>query len=98
MLDAKVQAAIDKLESDISSQATDSGTLAGLVDADNQAQTKLDAAKNEFESQRTEFMRRVVSFQELCDENAILRTDLRNLSVQVRKLQLDRNQQQDQLQ
>ncbi len=42
---------------------------------------------------RTEFETRAVSYKELQDENALLKRDLRNLDVNLRKLQLDREQQ-----
>jgi hypothetical protein len=42
---------------------------------------------------RTEFETSAVSYKELQDENAILKRDLRNLDVHLRKVQLDRDQQ-----
>lgn len=39
------------------------------------------------------FRERAISFKDLEDENGILKRDLRNLAIQVRKLQLDRDQQ-----
>ena len=54
---------------------------------------RLDTAWEEVALQQEAFTQNVVLFAELQDENAILKRDLRNLAVQVRKLQLDRDQQ-----
>jgi len=43
-----------------------------------------------FEEKRTEFESRVVSYQEVQNENAILKHDLQTVDVNVRKLELDR--------
>jgi len=42
---------------------------------------------------RQEFEKRVVTYKELQDENALLKTDLRNIGTSLRKLQLDRDSQ-----
>lgn len=44
-----------------------------------------------FATIKSEFEARLVTFNELQDENVILKRDLRNLDVKVRKLQLDRD-------
>ena len=59
---------------------------------------RLRAGRTEFENEvarsraaRLEFEASVVSYKELQDENTILKRDLRNIDVHVRKLQLDRD-------
>ena len=42
-----------------------------------------------FQGQQAEFEARAVSYAELQDENAILKRDLQNIDVNLRKLQLD---------
>ena len=54
---------------------------------------RLDQLAAQLESTRAELDARVISYRELQDENAIIKRDLRNLDVQTRKLQLDREQQ-----
>ncbi len=57
----------------------------------------LDTRQRELDDQamrQKEFERRVVSYLELQDENTILKRDLRNIDVNLRKLQLDRDRQQ----
>ncbi|MEX0937412.1 MAG: GIY-YIG nuclease family protein [Pirellulales bacterium] len=52
-------------------------------------QKALDGQHKEFESAREQFNKRAVSYQELQDENAIIKRDLRSLDIHVRKLRLD---------
>ena len=56
--------------------------------------TRLNTTQAELEFRQKAFSRGFITFTELEDENAILKADLHNLAVEVRKLQLDRNQQQ----
>jgi hypothetical protein len=42
-----------------------------------------------FTAVRSQVEKSVITFKEMCDENAILKTDLRNLYVNFRKLQMD---------
>lgn len=42
-----------------------------------------------FDAKRQEFEQRIVSYKELQDENALLKQDLQNIDVNLRKLQLD---------
>ena len=44
-----------------------------------------------FKAEQAEFEARVISFRELQDENTILKRDLQNVDVNLRKLQLDRD-------
>ncbi len=55
--------------------------------------TRLNTAQAELESRQKAFSKGFITFTELQDENAVLKSDLRNLAVEVRKLQLDRDQQ-----
>ena len=51
----------------------------------------LDDATTRFKAAETEFNARAVSYKELQDENEIVKQDMRNLDVQMRKLELDRD-------
>lgn len=48
-----------------------------------------------FKNEKAEFDLRVISFKELEDENSILKRDLQNIDVNLRKIELDRNIQQE---
>lgn len=50
---------------------------------------KLDASRLRIESEREQFQARKVSYDELASENRILKGDLRNIDVTLRKLELD---------
>ena len=54
------------------------------------ARTQLENEAGRLRAARSEFDASVVSYKELQDENTILKRDLRNIDVQVRKHQLDR--------
>ncbi|MEX2119397.1 MAG: GIY-YIG nuclease family protein [Pirellulales bacterium] len=60
----------------------------------DQYAARLTAERDQYAAQlnaeRAEFNARVVSYDELQDENAILKRDLRNMDAHVRKIQLDR--------
>ena len=56
---------------------------------------RLSMDRSEFHAERQAFEERPVQYRDLKDENQILKTDLRNIDVQVRKLQLDRDAQRD---
>ena len=57
------------------------------------ARQQIETESSRLEAATAEFDRRAVSYKELQDENSILKRDLRNLDMNVRKLQLDRDQQ-----
>ncbi|HEV2970556.1 MAG TPA: GIY-YIG nuclease family protein [Pirellulales bacterium] len=57
------------------------------------ARQQIETESSRLEAARAQFDMRAVAYTELHDENAILKRDLRNLDVGVRKLQLDRDQQ-----
>jgi len=61
----------------------------------NAKNRELDQQASRFRSERTEFDARAVSYRELQDENAILKHDLQNIDVNLRKLELDRELQRD---
>jgi len=52
---------------------------------------KLSEDSTAFTSMREQFEKEVISYQELCDENGLLKQDLRNVAVGMRKLELDRD-------
>ena len=54
---------------------------------------ELARVKSRLDSARTEFDSQAVSYKELQDENSLLKRDLRNIDVHLRKLQLDHDQQ-----
>lgn len=64
--------------------------------AQNELETKakqLQVLEQRIEERHRHFDRRVVSYDELSHENALLKQDLRNVAVQIRKLQMDREAQ-----
>lgn len=72
--------------------------LANRNNEDRKAITKkrenLESQMADLKRVRTDFDAKCVSYEELTGENAILKRDIRNIHVQTRKLQLDRDQQQ----
>jgi hypothetical protein len=57
--------------------------------ANAQARDQLVTYRKELERSKAEFDSQIVSYRRLTDENEILRRDLRNVDIQLRKLQLD---------
>jgi hypothetical protein len=60
-----------------------------------QQRRKVDQEAAQVEAERRQFEERVIAYDELQNENAILKRDLRNIDVELRKLQLDRQLQRD---
>ena len=56
---------------------------------------ELAASSANLSAERTKFDSRVVSYKDLRDENSILKHDLQNIDVNLRKLRLDRDLQQE---
>lgn len=56
--------------------------------------SKLDSEAIKLRNEREELDARVIAYAELVDENSILKRDLQNIDVNLRKLQLDRDMQQ----
>lgn len=59
------------------------------AEANVRGEGQLRTRTTEFERSKREFDERVISYSRLADENQILRGDLRNLDIHLRKLQLD---------
>jgi len=57
----------------------------------NNRQKQLNQAIASLNSGRQEFEKQVISYRELTDENGLLKRDLRNLAINMRKLELDRD-------
>jgi uncharacterized coiled-coil DUF342 family protein len=55
--------------------------------------SKLNSEVLELKNQREELEARVIAYDELVDENSILKRDLQNIDVNLRKLQMDRDMQ-----
>lgn len=58
-------------------------------------QRELDQQAQRLKTDQTEFEARAVTYRELQDENTILKRDLQNVDVNLRKLQLDRERQRE---
>ena len=100
-LDARKQALKDDHASLKLARASFERSSASKLDEHQSEQASLNFARTELETRSAglgqaiaAFEAKVVSFNELQEENTILKRDLRNLDVNVRKLQLDRDLQQ----
>ena len=58
-------------------------------------QAEMDTRETSLMEKQQEFERKTISYSELESENAILKRDLRNIDVNLRKLELDRGAQQE---
>lgn len=56
----------------------------------NKRQQELEQLANRLAGQEQEFQRRVIAYEELQDENEMLKRDLQNVDVNLRKLRMDR--------
>jgi len=86
ILDAKRKA----LKEQEQRQAEKARELEEALESINARQQELKQSTTRFGAARAEFEARVVSYEELRAENAILKRDLQNIDVNLRKLQLDR--------
>ncbi|MEX0742121.1 MAG: GIY-YIG nuclease family protein [Phycisphaeraceae bacterium] len=64
-------------------------------DAARKQQQTLEAREEDFRRRRTAFEHRLVAYEELEKENAILKRDLQNIDVNLRKVELDRDLQRE---
>ncbi|MEX2673196.1 MAG: GIY-YIG nuclease family protein [Phycisphaeraceae bacterium] len=64
-------------------------------DAARKQQETLEAREEDFRRRRTAFENRLVAYEELDQENAILKRDLQNIDVNLRKVELDRDLQRE---
>lgn len=65
-----------------------------VADHLKQRETQYNEVVAKFNAARQEFGNRVISYDELARENQMVKTDLRNIAVNIRKLELDRELQQ----
>lgn len=72
-------------------QATEEIKLRALQDALANKEKTLESKATKLSVAQTHFDNNVISYEELKRENAILKVDLRNVDVNLRKQQLDRN-------
>jgi len=84
--------AVKQQTRDLGSQRTQLDSTAKTLQT---KQSELDQRAQTLEQQRQEFDARVVSYTELKDENGILKRDLQNIEVNLRKLQMDRDLQEE---
>lgn len=68
-----------------------SATLNRTTQALDAQQKSVDDGARRLKASQTEFERKAVSYKELQDENALIKRDLHNLAVAMRKLELDRD-------
>src|SRR5438105_3053238 len=71
-----------------------------MLDRLKRMETDLVSREQELAKHKHDWDRRIISYQELQNENAILKRDLQNIDVNLRKLELDgelRRQRQDEL-
>jgi hypothetical protein len=72
-----------------SEQEARSQSISDSLQKLREREERYDQAVTQLKAARTEFDARAVPYNELQDENTILKRDLRNIIVQVRKVQLD---------
>jgi hypothetical protein len=79
-------AKVKKREELASVQARQAAHSISLLDANRQ---EIDRARSNLEAQKAAFEKRVIGYEELQTENAILKKDLQNIDISVNKLNLD---------
>lgn len=62
---------------------------ARLLERETKLATRVGTIETEFKARAAEFEARVISYNELRDENLILKRDLQNIDVNLRKMELD---------
>ncbi len=82
-----------KLDKQRQEQELEAQQIQNDSDALAKKKVELDQLSKTLTKDQSEFNARAISYQELQGENAILKHDLRNLDVNIRKLQLDHQQQ-----
>lgn len=78
-----------RLDEAVQAQTVEARRLENDVAACRAKERLLADLRTQFEAAKSDFERRVLSYSVLQDENALLKRDLRNLDLHIRKLQLD---------